>query len=102
MVLRSYSILFCVCVFMMAESVVWYPDMRRFSANPPSMSVKLKTEPYTSILSDNYYMMPSNHQNSKDRQYFSMQEQRIINEPRNKDDIKRMSVAGTNAQQKPK
>ncbi|VDI41782.1 Hypothetical predicted protein [Mytilus galloprovincialis] len=72
----------------MAESVARYPNMRRFSANPPSMSVKLKTEPSTSMMSDNYYMMPSNPHDSEDRQYFIMREQQLLSELRNKDDIK--------------
>ncbi|XP_076096606.1 uncharacterized protein LOC143067325 [Mytilus galloprovincialis] len=100
MFLHSYSGLFCTCVIMMAESVARYPNMRRFSANPPSMSVIFKTEPSTSIMSDNYYMMPSNPHDSKDRQYFIMREQQLLSELRNKDDIKR--IGGTNPQQKPR
>ncbi|XP_063425755.1 uncharacterized protein LOC134709527 [Mytilus trossulus] len=99
MLLHSYSGLFCTCVIMMAESVAWHPNMRRFSANPPSMAFKLKTEPYISILSDNYYMMPSNGINSKDGHNLIIGKQRLLNALQNKDDIKR--IGGTNAQQKP-
>ncbi|XP_071160255.1 uncharacterized protein [Mytilus edulis] len=100
MFLHSYNGLFCACVIMMAESVAWYPNMRRFSANPSAMSIKLKTEPYISILSDNYYMMPSNRLSSKDGQYLIIGKQRFLSALQTKDDIKR--IGGANPQQKPR